>query len=865
MAHSGSSRDLLNLILGGGGAPASGARPAGSDGHATPAEDQHVPPISPSKPAAGAQHGSKSTPTGQEALEALFSTLRGSAPSNSNISPSAVSHAEKQSSSPYFQTSSGSPLQTRGRLASGNKTTSPPLDNAQGRNVLLSMLNLGSSPAQEARTPTPHVDADLPSNAPSQSQPNEHNATDALRSAVDGTNRAATPEDASDHAPSPEKSDSPPPAPPSEEDIFDAQPETSLNEAVALPDIENDNLGVTSQQVEAYVQEASSESSKDNEIPASPGILSPQSTHKTTMHDPQGIEARTTQPSVDNDIHEIEASHAPLHELVLQPGSTVATQAGDSYVLDRVPISRFTSSNQYTRGQQIAVNGLIAYGTRAGRVRIIDPNTGARLIKKLHNGLVGDMQMSTELPDSNGQLMRRLVTCHQNDMKVWQMPSSFDGDDAENAVIHEMSLPSGHIVEAVLFSPSDPNLVAFTVSNSPKIFVLDLSVEKRKANSPITLNPEALDRLMVLQLRSVSVHSLHIVKNNLADPKKQSAAAITWSTNGSVLAAISADGNLGFYDFESTQTFHTKLSTETDHIGQVNQIELLQTKAPGHPSALLVAACEGTVVDLYDLNNLHRPASRLRVCTDRMKDSPESDQTYARMCLVPGYQSLLLSVSSENTIQSVNFKLSEIDRVDGSVSNFEDWMKHMTSPRQKFGDTDGTQTSATQFIKSCAISTPNLVSQLVAAELNGIPGAFYLHGEGFEQIILDTGFLTRHDSPSPLAAADPVIPVADRSTSHRLPVDELLKTFDESLRIEQATLGTSDKPVRNEIQTEKSQGERQAVRSTHLQDDADIHGLFAMIQKELADQNHRFAQMLAAQQQMQEARFFQLSRELAAM
>lgn len=121
--------------------------------------------------------------------------------------------------------------------------------------------------------------------------------------------------------------------------------------------------------------------------------------------------------------------------------------------IQQIPISRFSSEYKYSQGRRIACNGLISYSTRAGRIRIIDSASGARLIRKLHTGLVVDMAISSEV---NG--MRRLASCSPGRLSIWQVPAAFSSDDASNEVILDIS-SSPVSFKHVEFSPTNPDLL----------------------------------------------------------------------------------------------------------------------------------------------------------------------------------------------------------------------------------------------------------------------------------------------------------------------------------------------------------------------------------------------------------------------
>lgn len=507
MAQSTSSQDLLNLLMRGGAA----------DSLESLAKDQHqqlATPISPTgRPAPRPSHSREATPSGQDTLEALFSSLRGSAPPNSNISPSAVSHAERQSSTSQFQAAIASPStsNTALRAQTGvSPISSPPhLDNAQGRSLLLSMLNVRSPPTQEAALASPSLNAAVPNTTTDKASEAEQLHGDGIKQDTNHHEQEAAEVRLADVSPTQLDATSPEDVMQEEEKAQDRGDDTIPAISVTTRQQESLDLPASSSNgsAQTIVREASPDA-PESVSTAAPDLQNIVAEDKLRITDLGSSSHTLNVPSGPPDASfgvSVEAGNdevlEPLHEIRLEAGSSSTT--GERFVYDRVPISRFTSTNSYTKGKQIAVNGLIAYGTRAGRVRVIDPDTGARLIKKLHSGLATDMDLSIEF-SSEGQKTRRLVTCYNNTIKVWQIPSSFDGDDATNRIVYELSLDKHIIVHSVSFSNSNANHLAFTTSRSQEVYLIDLSEQIGSDYAPATVGNTELKRFAIFTLPSVS-------------------------------------------------------------------------------------------------------------------------------------------------------------------------------------------------------------------------------------------------------------------------------------------------------------------------------------------------------------------------
>lgn len=228
-------------------------------------------------------------------------------------------------------------------------------------------------------------------------------------------------------------------------------------------------------QKDCSIAKGDSDFSQASHMPVRPDVpslldrLDEQQTSVQPANDPGLVEIQTSVPNTTQIIR------APLPE---------------SIILERIPVSRFSSSPNNSRGKQIAVNGLIAYSTRAGRIRIIDPISGARLIRKAHAGLAHDISISCAVMTPNGPV-RRLASCFENSLAVWEVPAAFDSDGASNRVQYSINLEKGNTFARVRFHPHNASLLLCQLQNDSKIYLVDLRY--------VPGNIEAADAAKLLQ------------------------------------------------------------------------------------------------------------------------------------------------------------------------------------------------------------------------------------------------------------------------------------------------------------------------------------------------------------------------------
>jgi hypothetical protein len=284
---------------------------------------------------------------------------------------------------------------------------------------------------------------------------------------------------------------------------------------------------------------------------------------------------------------EVEEAAAVMPEDVPQDNRQVIeldVDVRDGQQCEQLPISRFSSELKFSKGRRIACNGLISYSTRAGRIRVIDAASGARLIKKLHMGLVEDMALSGEVGG-----MRRLASCSSGRLSIWEVPASFEADDTASKVILDIS-SSPISFKSVEFSPADPDILA-AVDEKGQVYLVGLRGVYEGSAVTVALSKQK----KVLS----GVVSLSAMLLDQADPPAQE--AISFSQDGQQLCAA---GN-------GTATV---LAVPSSQI--VQQVPL--PRSPSSillldPSTLAVASAEGALIEIFDVAHPEHAVSTLKL------------------------------------------------------------------------------------------------------------------------------------------------------------------------------------------------------------------------------------------------------------
>lgn len=306
-------------------------------------------------------------------------------------------------------------------------------------------------------------------------------------------------------------------------------------------------------------------------------------------------------------------------------------------------------------------------------------------------------------------------------------------------------------------------------------------------------------------------------------------------------------------DLQDQATIALQLGSMDRTLGAPEGIELLIPRLKHKLPSLLVIYSEGAILHMYDLCNLSRPSSRL-VVEKQTSTEMQHGEMFASVCKIQGFDTLAVSPAFSRTINLVTLQFPDRLSEDPAPRSLVEQMQsyQLKSPPCA---TEGALTARPHFAVSKCVTTPHDVLQMVVAELGVWPSIFYLHPEGFEQLSLSPAVFgnilneNKHESRA--------VPVADVSpTQHSRrdsPAGILPRTTSPALS-RQAAL---------EASIPEAHSAASSAGNTVSRSSGDP--MLAAMQQHLAEQNLVFAQMLATQQQMQEARYLQLSRDIASL
>ncbi|POW20068.1 hypothetical protein PSHT_03882 [Puccinia striiformis] len=204
-----------------------------------------------------------------------------------------------------------------------------------------------------------------------------------------------------------------------------------------------------------------------NSEPASTIFLNPFSTAESTsqsaekptiLASPHPNTDQQQQPRKSNVGLRINSSFPP-QELVI---STTQINPEILYTADPVPhvlpITLFPSAMIFSPGNKVAVDGFISYATKAGRIRVIDQNSGARMLLRKHEGPIIDMCIgrpraaineNTSTPNttsSNNNRRWRCILSAGSDGRliIWKVPIRFEEDNVGYEILSEINSVDSH-------------------------------------------------------------------------------------------------------------------------------------------------------------------------------------------------------------------------------------------------------------------------------------------------------------------------------------------------------------------------------------------------------------------------------------
>ncbi|GAA5913887.1 hypothetical protein JCM8208_004989 [Rhodotorula glutinis] len=210
----------------------------------------------------------------------------------------------------------------------------------------------------------------------------------------------------------------------------------------------------------------------------------------------------------------------------------------------------------------------IAYATGGGkgRVRVIDRESGARVLLKGAKG--GDVRELRVAPYAVEGRRRVATVAEDGAVAVWEVADSFESEDeARVRRLRDLDLPpSGSLVR---FSPDNSAQTVAIVDSSSTIHVISLDG---------SVKPRQLDH-----------------DGDIAD--------LTYSADGKLLAVVDRTGRYTVYSVENHQVERSGSVPLVDG-AEVDQVALLEpAQGDGHaPVALAVSSQQGAVVSIVSLD-----------------------------------------------------------------------------------------------------------------------------------------------------------------------------------------------------------------------------------------------------------------------
>ena len=372
----------------------------------------------------------------------------------------------------------------------------------------------------------------------------------------------------------------------------------------------------------------------------------------------------------------------------------------------RQPIARFKAAENAASCRQIAANGLIAYATRAGRIRIIDPATGSRILAKVHSGASTCIAISAEGVERDGTTWRHIASVKDNELVVIRVPATFSVDGtAHEIVLRRIDAPM--TLDEVVFHPRDPHVFVVV---SRKHGALRLSTAKLPSDastradfwpsSSLRYLDQPFDNYISPSFRSTDAASLDITMSS-----QLSGASF-------IRHALTSSGDR----FERCETLHATSagagSSETASLPS-----LLSLRSSGG-TRMTYAAIEGVVQIWPDSQSDDQQTQvRLPKTLLRFNDSPSSN-----LSVLHDSDMLVYSSPNDTTAYVIKTSISDDEPITDTVR---------------------------------IVDIEHEPLQLLAAHIGGQPCLLYLHAEGFEQLILEDLHVETHDDSAvaDLAAA----------------------------------------------------------------------------------------------------------------
>lgn len=516
------------------------------------------------------------------------------------------------------------------------------------------------------------------------------------------------------------------------------------------------------------------------------------------------------------------------------------------YEPTRQAVSRFNSPLVYSgRRRQIAANGLIAYATRAGRIRIIDPSTGARLIHKAHSGIAQDLAISAEFSE-DGQRWRNIASARNQNIHFLRAPASFDSDDPP-VKHHEVSIEDW-TAGSIQYNPARPDEVRAVSANVEKVAPLSQS----GTSSMKTMASSALP--------------------STASPW----LGISYTDDGSAVILVSTGGLIEIHDADpssskSSQKRYLQRQLQSSATQIITDFIPLSHPVDGRLAAVAIIRGQGNVIDIYSMSTLLQGDSTMPDAVFSLVLDPgmDYDGSFGQVTYISETGTLAISSSYRQSIFLCSLAFPARD----ALADFSSDAQALSTASSVDTHYASAKTETVTIKRVTEITTDHAIVQLTYAKLDGRHCLFYLHTDGFEQMILDNavfadsqaaetgsqkqaatdGAVLVGGTQSSDAAASTLPTPASADIDLAIPIEHAIETSPTEEELQPTIDTAKNTPKAADVQKPEFPNFTKA-----LQSGADPAVLLAQMQQLFLEQASLFESMLATQQKAEKARSHQI-------
>ncbi|KAA1097812.1 hypothetical protein PGT21_020890 [Puccinia graminis f. sp. tritici] len=342
-----------------------------------------------------------------------------------------------------------------------------------------------------------------------------------------------------------------------------------------------------------------------------------------------------------------------------------------------LPITLFPSSMVFSPGNRVAVDGFISYATKAGRIRVIDQNSGARMLLRKHEGPVLDMCIGRPRAvvgdlNSNTTSSRRwrCIASAGSDgrLVIWKVPVRFDEDTANYEILADilsvnsdlllgpekelLQAPSHLRFSTIRWHPHDPSIFLLSTNDHRLILVrLDRGAfaASWKRGTPLG---KSLSELEAFEGQDVLRTNSDVV-------------AFAFSPDGSAFAFVTEDKMLTVRQTSKPHWTIMGGQLPSSH-GSITRLEFLATSA-GVIKGFLITKRFGTRVEAVQLSEISEVVIGITLHPPEPVDDLPLLPCFGHSAWQAQYSTVLLSNSLRGSIFAFHLNFCENSSADDEL------------------------------------------------------------------------------------------------------------------------------------------------------------------------------------------------------